>query len=464
MSATSLEELKKKQLQRRQQREKTSGVKRKRDSLKPAPNDTNRSLNAYFAKPLAHKSNTAPTIIKKPPTTLAVASALKRAPSASPFAAAPRCIKQNPFDIIDEAISTDDVFISGELSSSDAESDVSDYENDPSLYRLEPTTAQPSIAVAGNNEVGMQIDNEVNSKTLTPESATKKDSNEAKRLAFGKPLESLSLRSQLLVSSDSPLDSLEALQSDQFLSLTSLCSHPSGPLSHLADSLIYYEATESPAKSLTSLYYLQLNSPSRYPFVYLCARDYTVVFKMIPEPSGFRSVAVISQSHLGLRKSLRERNIDFSVPLAPRTHVKSKWYLETSAFDKTWRSALLLMGENVSPLFEYFKQDGLENSTLYSTNPFLNAMMRQASVRFSNAMTYENSGAKNVYRMDIAGIVFPSSWNAILKALAEILGEFVVAAKESSSTAHLNLLVSKQASSVAGKRTVTFSNGKFIYS
>ncbi|KAJ2480912.1 hypothetical protein EV174_003604 [Coemansia sp. RSA 2320] len=255
-------------------------------------------------------------------------------------------------------------------------------------------------------------------------------------------------------------------------------------------------------QALVSVCHLQIAAPSRYPFIYLSMRDYCVVFKVVATSNGsgrsgeagaFRRVAVVSQSYLGLRNLLRAEGVEYSLPLAPKMRSWSeipgtnntsdaqessdKWLLQTSSFDKTWRSALLIMdGANVDGLLRHLQSLVLDTARLYAPSPFLNATMRQASLRFSSAVAYEGNtdratgaphATKTLFKLDIAGVVLPSAWNSILVALAELLGsnsdEFCVAAKELSETAHLNMFVSKQGGSVAGKKSVVCSNGTFTF-
>ncbi|KAJ2728221.1 hypothetical protein IW152_006035, partial [Coemansia sp. BCRC 34962] len=347
------------------------------------------------------------------------------------------------------------------------------------------------------------------------------------QLEFSKPPESLSLRTHVSVTADRPLTELERLRDDDsFLALTSLGGLDQGPLTRIADALVHYEVigsqasslvTSSGAKSkklatdttiggvpsiqvqqaLTSLYRLQLVSPTKYPFIYLQVRDYCVVFKVVASSASgvFRRVAVVSQSFLGLRRLLHSEGVEFSLPLAPKvrtwseipgTHDTSgavdssdRWLLQTTSFDKSWRSALLIMdGPNVDGLFRHLRSLALDAACLYAPNPFLHATMRRATLRFSSAVAYEgrssehgdagNRSTKSLFKLDIIGIVFPSAWSALLMALAELLGhsgeELCVAAKELSETAHLNMFVSKQGGSVAGKKSVVYSEGVFTYS
>ncbi|KAJ2688892.1 D-arabinono-1,4-lactone oxidase, partial [Coemansia spiralis] len=347
------------------------------------------------------------------------------------------------------------------------------------------------------------------------------------QLEFSKPPESLSLRTHVSVTADRPLTELECLRDDDsFLSLTSLGGSDQGPLTRIADALIHYEIIGSQASSLAastgsksnklvaetaiggapsiqvqqalaSLYRLQVLSPAKYPFIYLQMRDYCVVFKVVASSSSgvLRRVAVVSQSYLGLRRLLRGEGVEFSLPLAPKvrtwseipgTHDTSgavdssdRWLLQTTSFDKSWRSALLIMdGPNVDGLFRHLRSLALDAARLYAPNPFLHATMRRATLRFSSAVAYEdrpsehrdvgNRSTKSLFKMDAIGVVFPSAWNALLMALAELSGdsgeEVCVAAKELSETAHLNMFVSKQGGSVAGKKSVVYCKGIFAYS
>ncbi|KAJ2512367.1 hypothetical protein GGI11_004759 [Coemansia sp. RSA 2049] len=439
---------------------------------------------------------------------------------------------------------------------------------------------------------------------ILQESSNKK---QADTLAFSKPPESLSLRTHITITAEQPLEGLECLRDEAaFLAQTSLCSQqplntaglPQSPLGRLADSLLYWEATspeltsvasssdasttkskqqqQQPSSSaaiglmmmhqaLASIFTLQRNAPASYPFVYMCAREFTVVFQMVArkvmsrhsdnsrrssstaEPDTlaldphserkkkqeYTHVAVVSQSHMGLRQALHGKGIGFTLPLAPKNSRNNQnwselidrdsldaaqkngensdqFYLRTAAFDKTWRSAILVMGDaDVSALFEYLRSGAttLHDLRVYSPAPFLNATMRCANLRFSDAVTYDdtadsNSSSSNIiiykgekeenrdkcrpqatriYKLDIAGILFPSTWAAVLKSAAHILssktmtsdtGEtdkaettFCVSAKELADTAHLNLLVSRQGSSVAGKKTVKYRSAsrKFMY-
>ncbi|KAJ2399105.1 hypothetical protein GGI23_002851 [Coemansia sp. RSA 2559] len=508
-------------------------------------------------------------------------------------------------------------------------------ENDPSLYRFSSSTAAapPPIRAAlgtyadrqqcvtngvaksdpsGEDTAVMQVDDEGSAKVnrkcnattttiTTPERTAGRQKRldnvqgiqkkQAQPLVFSKPPESLSLRTQLSITSERPLSGLDPLKEEgTLLAHTSLCKRMLGTgidqpsLDRLADSLLYWEAsapelnsspttataatgssgdaitTKSTAKqptastasvklmhqALTSLFTLQKEAPSMYPFVYLCAREFTVVFQMVArkemsrhssnnrnnteeatnttdvadykgaKPPRHVHVAVISQSHMGLRRTLHAKGIKFALPLAPK--IKHSWgelvdfsdpdaqkegtrdqhCLHTSSFDKTWRSAVLVMGDaDVALLFDHLKSGAtaLHDVHVYSPAPFLNATMRCAAVRFSDVVTYsdmsgsklhldaeeESSGcrpqATRIYKMDVSGIVFPCAWATILKSVAEILCDssddsddskaqgFSASAKELSDTVHLNLLVSKQGSSVAGKRSVSYSpsSRKFMY-
>ncbi|KAJ2655042.1 hypothetical protein IWW48_005746 [Coemansia sp. RSA 1200] len=427
----------------------------------------------------------------------------------------------------------------------------------------------------------------------------------ADTLAFSKPPESLSLRTHITITAEQPLKGLECLRDEAaFLARTSLCSQqslngaglPQSPLGRLADSLLYWEATspelisssssdasaattkpkqqqqlQQPSsttaiglmtmhQALASLFTLQRNAPALYPFVYMCAREFTVVFQMVArkvmsrhsdnsrrsssttgpdtlaaDPHGekkkqeYTHVAVVSQSHMGLRQALHGKGIGFTLPLAPKNSRNNQnwselidrdsldaaqkngensdqFYLRTAAFDKTWRSAILVMGDaDVSALFGYLRSGAttLHDLRLYSPAPFLNATMRCANLRFSDVVTYGDTAdndsnsiirkggeedrdkcrpqATRIYKLDIAGILFPSTWATVLKSAAHILSNrttttdtseidkaettFCVSAKELADTVHLNLLVSRQGSSVAGKKTVMYrpSARKFMY-
>ncbi|KAJ2003616.1 D-arabinono-1,4-lactone oxidase [Coemansia thaxteri] len=351
------------------------------------------------------------------------------------------------------------------------------------------------------------------------------------QLVFSKPPESLSLRTHISITTNRPMEGLEPLRNaESFLSLTSLSGQDGSSLTRVADALVYHEIIGTQAsplspslpgklnmqattasggapsaqiqQALVSVCHLQIAAPSRYPFIYLSMRDYCVVFKVVATSNGsgrsgeagaFRRVAVVSQSYLGLRKLLRAEGVEYSLPLAPKMRSWSeipgtnntsdaqessdKWLLQTSSFDKTWRSALLIMdGANVDGLLRHLQSLVLDTARLYAPSPFLNATMRQASLRFSSAVAYEGNtdratgaphATKTLFKLDIAGVVLPSAWSSILVALAELLGsnsdEFCVAAKELSETAHLNMFVSKQGGSVAGKKSVVCSNGTFTF-
>ncbi|KAJ1891936.1 hypothetical protein LPJ81_005650 [Coemansia sp. IMI 209127] len=457
-------------------------------------------------------------------------------------------------------------------------------ENDPSLYRLSSSTAAAAVApiraALGTYADKQRVTNGVAEGDPSSEdtAAMQIDDEDSAKLS---------------ITSERPLSGLDPLKDEgTLLAHTSLCKRLLGAdiaqpsLDRLADSLLYWEATarelnssptvatastgsggeaittKSTAKqptpsttsvklmhqALTSLFTLQKEAPSMYPFVYLCAREFTVVFQMVARKEMSRHssnnnnnnrndaeeaaknvadrqgakqprhvrVAVVNQSHMGLRRTLHAKGIKFALPLAPK--VKHNWgeladcsdpdaqkegirdehCLRTSSFDKTWRSAVLVMGDaDVALLFDHLKSGAtaLHDVHVYSPAPFLNATMRCAAVRFSDVVTYsdmsgsklrldgeeEGSGcrpqATRIYKMDISGIVFPCAWSTVLKSVAEILGDssegdddsraqgFSVSAKELSDTVHLNLLVSKQGSSVAGKKSVAYSPStrKFMY-
>ncbi|KAJ2232524.1 hypothetical protein H4R99_006660 [Coemansia sp. RSA 1722] len=406
-------------------------------------------------------------------------------------------------------------------------------------------SAEPIDTTATNNPVVVVETSNVLVKPKTEEKPNKPE------LVFSRPPESLSMRTHVSVTMEIPLKSLEPLSDDvDFFAHTSLCPNnhfpPRSPLSNIADALIYWEAigakpqdaaaaaaTAASAKpptttttaaasssvtptygtasgaqikqSLQSLYHLQKQAPLQYPFIYLVMRDFSVIFKMIPQPSidsdnepaasGHRRVAVLSQSYLGLRRILRTENVDFSMPLAPKLrswnelqnddnkqkmHV-DKYHLQSTGVDKTWRSAVLIMDEeNANGLFKHLQTVSLDNAQLFSTSAFVNGTMRKSTVRFSSAVSYEDhrdpsdqgqqqvKRAKNLYKLDIKGVVLPNAWHSVLMALAELPETkekgFVVAAKERPETIHLNMLVSKQGSSVTGKRNISYDQGQFTYS
>ncbi|KAJ2745244.1 hypothetical protein GGI20_002312 [Coemansia sp. BCRC 34301] len=642
-TGSSLADLKastKRQQQRRQQQQQNAGQKRKRDTTTatglPTPAHSANSepktkgLDAYFhtstrQKPLqrTHSAVSAEAAARSS-TVLSASAALaqshRHATSSSPFAAAPRVLRHNPFDIIKHEISLsqessgsviclddlDDgsgqrqvvvVGASGDMSDSepeelttadhDAQRDGwSDFEgeldeNDPSLYKALPyiSSSQPGDVPAsqrGNGAAGrpaslsataasaipmkspsmMQVDEEndwgndsssarppvymsspclnglsldsvaptISTDESPPVGVAATASNTL--LEFIKPPESLSLRTHVSVTANQSLSELERLRDDDsFLSLTSLSGRDQGPLTRLADALVHYEIVGSQAsaaasntaakvrqpivetvgggassaqvqQALASVYHLQLESPAKYPFVCLQARDYCVVFKIVTSSHSSvpKRVAVVSQSYLGLRKLLRMEGVEFSLPLAPKvrtwseipgTHdsadaadTNDRWLLQTTSFDKSWRSALLIMdGPNVDGLFRHLRSLKLDTARLYAPSPFLNATMRRATLRFSSAIAYEDGVSanvaagmrttKNLFKLDALGVVFPSAWSSMLTALAELLGssgeEFCVAAKELTDTAHLNMFVSKQGSLVAGKKSVVYTNGLFTY-
>ncbi|KAJ2160732.1 hypothetical protein GGF46_002033 [Coemansia sp. RSA 552] len=453
------------------------------------------------------------------------ATAMLARPSiSSPFAAAPRVLKDNPFDIIsDKAINVppgaveeeQQVVVVGSGYDSEEEDEGfhgvdSDYErelneNDPSLYKItwSPTAeplSSPSMKIdQGSQSPPVQKEPPVDTAVTKPKAATT-----SAALSFQKPPESLSLRTQVSITSGTRLKELEALQEDgSLLSLTTLCQNNPGPLQRIANALVYWEIAGPKAAKLPglvdvqgvpepqvkqafmSLFQLQSASPQNYPFIYLRLRDFTVVFKTMPsKKEGYRRVAVISQSHLGLRKILRNMGVDFSLPLAPQVHSwseipgvmgegqDSKYHLQAATFDKTWRSAVLVIGaDNVQGLFTHLHQStSLESALLCCSNAFLNGTMRRAHLRFADIVTYGDTKdrAYRMYRLDISGMVFPSSWNILLRSLAEVVageGEFTVSSKELSETAHFNMIVSKQGSAVAGKKTLTYSaaSGRFTY-
>ncbi|KAJ2786686.1 hypothetical protein GGI15_001314 [Coemansia interrupta] len=248
-------------------------------------------------------------------------------------------------------------------------------------------------------------------------------------------------------------------------------------------------------ESLSSLFSLQRLAPSLYPFIYVCLRDFTVIFKMVPlaDTGEFKRVAVISQSYLGLRRALRNAEVEFSLPLAPKLRswneiqhlgdnkadqLEDRHHLQSTTVDKTWRSALLVMGaESVDRVLSYLMSlDTLDTAQVFSSKPFVNGTMRKAEIRFSNALSYEDgtdSGgkgqrqAKTLYKADFGGIVLPNAWHTVLVEMAGLdrmsAAGFVVASKERFETGHLNMLVSKQGSAVTGKRNVEYADGHYTY-
>ncbi|KAJ2612357.1 hypothetical protein H4S08_002741 [Coemansia sp. RSA 1365] len=575
------------------------GLKRKRDAPTVAANPQKqqqqpKKLDAYFQQGVKRTANSS--------IDMASAAIAKTAQSSTcPFAATPHVLAENPFDIItneldlqqttnfmDNGDERDDVVIVGDgYSDSDGDLDeTKDYgeymdnelvdcdyereldENDPSLYKL--ITSEKSMSLAGavpnSSPSMMQIDDDDDSGVLVPtktnhttdlitekrEMANGQSSNVIEKsrasnsvppnvFSFSRPPESLSLRTQVSVTSEAPLEKIEALRDEgTFLSLTSLChssensaesgSYNRNPLTFIADALVHWEAvgkkfidvpqpsnskssTNSPGttteaqmkQAFASLFRLQKEAPRKYPFIYLNTRDYIALFKMIPASSKkkkqqsdnvssgpnkaeYKRVAVISQSYLGLRRILHNEGVEFSLPLAPQVNSWSEIpdvtmkndgpdtsHLRTTAVDKTWRSAMLIIGgANVNGLFSHLYSTQLESACLYSTGTFLNATMRRASLRFSNAISYENINngteriPKQLYKLDINGVVFPSAWNNTLRALAALIGEreFGVSFKETQETAHLNMLVSKQGSAVAGKKSIIYTpySNNFTYS
>ncbi|KAJ2884090.1 hypothetical protein FB639_002031 [Coemansia asiatica] len=519
------------------------------------------------------------------------------------FAAAPRKLCENPFDIIKKEIGAENTDIenevvvvgaSGDLEDSDLEdpSALQDHyifgrdldeasdgecEYDPSMYRisikpidpnsqqehvLEPSLSQltvvaaeslsidldPKQSVVDRTECGIKSNlNELKKKPNTASGLSKlksaEKSHQSAVLSFARPPESLSMRTHVSVTTEVPLNSLDRLSDDQFFfCLTSLCpgTDRSAPISRIADSLTYWEiigakpqddslpstksstaATVSGSsmatgaqiqQSLVSLYYLQKEAPLLYPYIYLSMRDFTIIFKMMvcstaADDSGkekYRRVAVISQSYLGLRRILRNENVDFSMPLAPKLRSWNelqtpgdkvqkamsidKYHLQSTGVDKTWRSAILIMDEdNVEGLFRHLRTAALDSAHLFSTHAFVNGTMRKSTIRFSSALSYEDRNknsntdssiaeqqqmeqkkARHLHKLDVKGVILPNAWHSILMALTELpeIAEkgFIVAAKERSETIHLNMLVSKQGSSVAGKRNVLFDQGLFNFS
>ncbi|KAJ2374313.1 hypothetical protein IW150_003170 [Coemansia sp. RSA 2607] len=133
--------------------------------------------------------------------------------------------------------------------------------------------------------------------------------------------------------------------------------------------------------------------------------------------------------------------------------------------------------ESVDRVLSYLISiDTLDTAQIFSTKPFVNGTMRKAEIRFSNALSYEDgtdSGGKpqrqekSLYKADFRGIILPNAWHAVLVAMSEFdkmsATGFVVASKERFETVHLNMLVSKQGSAVAGKRNVEYVNRRYTY-
>ncbi|KAJ2846042.1 hypothetical protein IWW36_004534 [Coemansia brasiliensis] len=510
MTGSSLAELKKRQQQRRQQQTKASGTKRKRELIahsqqQPTSNSANRFTTDAGSKALAQK--------------------IRSSGCASPFAASLRALKDDPFDIINHDIlnhqniylssqgsdtlvatsANEDyedsneqvVVVTADFSDSEGENDDIDSnyecdlnENDPSLYKL-----TPAVATIDNDM--MQIDDTSSDNKIsgnTKKSTQPPESTANKPLVFSKPPESLSFCTHISITCDLPLDSLEPLrESSSLLSMTSLCTSNSSSINSIADSLVYWElhsgtnvTEEAMKQSFASVFDLQLKAPEKYPFIYLKLRDFTVAFKILQarrcKGGACRRVAVINCSHRGMRKLLNEQNVEFSLPLAPQIHTWSEipgahekstdiHRLHSSSIDKTPKSALLVMGnDNVDGLLGYIMSTSFKSASLYSTSPFVNATMRQCTLRFTQVTTYVNdlTGqqlARQLHKLDISGVVLPNAWSLLVRALADILGPYTLSFKESQEMAHLNMLVSKQASAVAGKRSISYEPKQgFMYS
>ncbi|KAJ2649863.1 hypothetical protein IWW40_002874 [Coemansia sp. RSA 1250] len=501
MAGSSLAELKKRQQQRRQQQAKTSGTKRKREVI-AHPQQQQQQQQQQPASSTAAK-------LTIDAASKALAQKIRSSDCASPFAASLRALKDDPFDIINHdilnhqniylssqgsdtlvATSTSEdyedsseqiVVVTADYSDSEGEDDVDgNYEcdlngNDPSLYKLVPA------APATDSDM-MQIDDTASDNKTIPEPS---EPVANPPLVFSKPPESLSFCTHISITCDFPLDSLEPLrESSSLLAMTSLCTTHSSPISSIADSLVYWElqgtntiAEDAVKQSFASAFDLQLKVPERYPFIYLKLRDFTVVFKILQarrnKDGTCKRVAVINCSHRGMRKLLHEQNVEFSLPLAPQQHTWSEipgtheksadiHRLHSSGIDKTPKSALLVMGnDNVDGLLGYIMSTSFKFASVFSTGPFINATMRQCVLRFAQVTTYVSSHggqqqAKQLYKLDISGVVLPNAWSALVRALAEMLGPYSLAFKESQEIAHLNMLVSKQTSAVAGKHSVSY--------
>ncbi|KAJ1844823.1 hypothetical protein LPJ70_002782, partial [Coemansia sp. RSA 2708] len=425
MSGSSLAELKKRQQQRRQeQQRKTAGTKRKRDTVAPQQSQPkSRGLDAYFAKSTIDAASHA--LAQQLPS------------SASPFAASLRALADNPFDIISDAVghiyssqesttAVDDeddgqvVVVNADYSDSEAdEANGSDYEcelneNDPSLYKVDMVGAEAVDMMQVDDDDG-KPEKDVPQKEEAPTEAAPKRAAPAvpaNALTFSKPPESLSFRTHVSITSDTPLEALEPLRDEStFLSMTSLCSASTGPVHRIADSLLYWEIlgaaqhTDAQIKqALASAFHLQTQAPAKYPFIYVNTRDFAVVFKVLaskrPTSEKCKRVAVVSRTYLGLRKILHNAGVEFSLPLAPQVHSWSELggntqkstdpcHLHTTSADKTWRSAMLVTGiDNVAGLLNHLQSVPLPEVSIYASGAFLNSTMRRAGLRFATATTY----------------------------------------------------------------------------
>ncbi|KAJ1933704.1 hypothetical protein GGF37_006634 [Kickxella alabastrina] len=331
-------------------------------------------------------------------------------------------------------------------------------------------------------------------------------------LVFAVPPESLSLRTQISITSAHPLTTLIPLQHPH-----QHYSDNSSPASAIAQSLYYWEyllpTTTAPHSSaaataaaagrkekttgelheaLHSLICLQRQFPAQYPFVYVCVRDYTVIFKMVPQPpsapddpnrkegdnAGYRSVCVVSQSVLGLRRALDQAQVAFTLPLAPKLRTWDELssqgqadtgHLRDITVDRTWRSALLITDKSsVQGLFQYLLGTEMKDASVYAPGAFINGTMRRCRVSASEAMAYEAGVQRRVWRLDMRGVFLPNAWHAILVALRGSLcvtgsAALGVASRESPETVYLNMLVSRQGSSVANKKTISVTADSFTY-
>ncbi|KAJ1953240.1 hypothetical protein EC988_003103 [Linderina pennispora] len=457
----------------------------------------------------------------------------------APFATAPPKLKQNPFDIINEleaeenglivACESGDIVVvgaSGDLSDSEDDgdegadpalgpvalsSDEEMFENDPSLYKVSARSLPlHSSTLLRQTPMGDDASSKSRGMSSTirqgPHPAVRSDLalSHPEKYSSDKPLQTLSLRTHVSASSSQPLKELERLKDDgSLLSMTSLCSPGSAPLNLLADALVYWEiigATDPrqqgtleqrPSASIASagqiqqafvsLFRLQLEAPAKYPFIYLQTRDYTVVFRMniLPDTSGtYRRDAIVSQSSLGLRKTLHAEGVEFSVPLAPKTQDWSEipgaistdtdtHFLRTTLFDKTWKSALLITNPaSVNGLFSHLYSLPLGAAKIFASGPFLNATMRRQTVRISSVVSYEDGVEKILNKLDINGVILPNMWNTVLTSLAEVITDgFHATSKESADTASLTMLIAAgQNNAAARRRGVTFADGKYTYS
>ncbi|KAJ2379339.1 hypothetical protein GGI05_006611, partial [Coemansia sp. RSA 2603] len=415
----------KRQQQRRKQQQKdkagTNGKEVAQLKRKHAEDDHKSSDK----KPATIKQRTLTALFA--PSNKSTASSKKA--SQNMFAALPRTLPSNPFDIIRKEIDNDVVDnaivvgASGNLSDEDYDMESTQVESvfgrdieeesdgeceyDPSMYTLSQrrrlfeaeTQDQPVIQSAplpNRNTSNEQKQDKIADTQTKPTVVAETAGSQPKEVlrTFERPPESLSMRTHVSITSEIALDELSELgDASSFLALTQLCHHKGisseTSLGRIADALTYWEVlgsklpSDKPIKpagnatvaqiqeSLSSLFSLQRLAPSSYPFIYACLRDFTVIFKMMPlgDTNEYKRVAVISQSYLGLRRALRNAEVEFSLPLAPKLRswneiqhtgdnkadqLEDRHHLQSTTVDKTWRSALLVMGaESVDRVLSY---------------------------------------------------------------------------------------------------------------